>query len=362
MAREANPGQVVGGKYRLTSSLGSGGFGRVWKARDEHLQVDVAIKELWLPPAQTAAEHTERVVRAAREARNAAKLRDHPNIVTVYEVVTEDDRPWIVMQLVDGCSLEQYLDQHGPLPADRAVRLARALLAALSAAHRTGIVHRDVKPANVMITSDWSVLLTDFGIARHEQDTVMTATGLFIGSPEYAAPERIRGQDGLPASDLFSLGVTLFQAIEGLSPFRRDSFMGSLTAVLLDEPPHLKRAGRPLDRLISELLHKDPADRPVLTEALAILDSPMVDRERQVDNSQQQAAVHWHNEASTVRAGRHRVDVAAARPSRVPLDVLADQQEAARRKSRRRKTVQVLVGGLLLAAGLGVPVAVRMWH
>ncbi|MBD0694505.1 serine/threonine-protein kinase [Streptomyces sp. CBMA123] len=225
MAQEASAGQLIGGKYRLVSSLGSGGFGRVWKAHDEHLDVDIAIKEIWLPPAQFEEEYNERLKRAAREARSAAKLRDHPNIVTVHEVVVEAGRPWIVMQLVNGCSLDEYVRQHGPLPRDLALKVARALLEALDAAHRAGILHRDVKPANVMMASDGRILLTDFGIARHKDDTVLTASGTVIGSPEYMAPERIRGRADMPVSDLFSLGATLFQAIEGISPFRRETSM-----------------------------------------------------------------------------------------------------------------------------------------
>ncbi|MFE3878883.1 serine/threonine-protein kinase [Kitasatospora sp. NPDC059146] len=274
MAHEASPGQLVGGKYRLVSSLGSGGFGRVWKAHDEHLDVDIAIKEIWLPPAQFEEEYNERLKRAAREARSAAKLRDHPNIVTVHEVVVDAGRPWIVMQLVNGCSLDEHVRRRGPLPRDTALKVARALLEALDAAHRAGIFHRDVKPANVMMASDGRILLTDFGIARHENDTVLTASGTVIGSPEYMAPERIRGRADMPVSDLFSLGATLFHAIEGISPFRRETSMASMSAVLMDEPPPLVKARDPLRTVVRLLLEKKPEQRLGISTALVFLAGP----------------------------------------------------------------------------------------
>ncbi|MEU1409615.1 protein kinase [Streptomyces sp. NPDC005728] len=264
---------MIGGRYQLVSDLGSGGFGRVWKARDETLRIDVAIKEVWLPPAVSETEQTERLTRAAREARNAARLRDHPNIVAVHDVVLQDGLPWIVMQLVDGCSLEEHLATHGPLSVEHAEKVAQALLWALGAAHEAGIVHRDVKPANVMLARGGEVLLTDFGIAIHHADTALTTTGAIIGSVEYMAPERVRGTDGLPAGDLFSLGVTLYQAVEGLSPFRRGTPTGCMAAVLFEEAPPPKRAGR-LAPLVTALLGKDPDRRPDTRAGLALLASP----------------------------------------------------------------------------------------
>ncbi|TDD50301.1 serine/threonine-protein kinase [Saccharopolyspora elongata] len=262
-------GDVVGGRYRLAAELGSGGFGRVWRARDETLDVDVAIKEMQLPPGMPETERAERLARATREARNAARLRKHDGIVAIHDVVVEDGLPWIVMELVDGCSLSEHIEQHGPLPADRAAEVAIALLTAMGAAHREGVVHRDIKPANVMLAEDGKVLLTDFGTAIHHTDTALTATGMFIGSAEYTAPERLRGTDGLPASDLFSLGVTLYQAVEGVSPFRRDTQEATLAAVLLEEVPAPRRT-RPLTELITRLLDKDPDRRPTVAEALTM--------------------------------------------------------------------------------------------
>ncbi|MFF3323201.1 serine/threonine-protein kinase [Streptomyces sp. NPDC002889] len=206
MALGGQPDRVIGARYRLINRLGSGGFGQVWKAYDETLHVDVAIKEVRLPSTVSETERAERLVRAAREARKAAALRDHPNIVAVHDVVIEDEVSWTVMQLVVGHSLEDQLNTRGPLSTDDAGKIATALLKALDAAHAAGIVHRDVKPANVMLADNGEVLITDFGIAVHQADTALTATGLVIGSAEYIAPERVEGKDGQPASDLFSLG------------------------------------------------------------------------------------------------------------------------------------------------------------
>ncbi|WP_228925473.1 serine/threonine-protein kinase [Streptomyces sp. DH7] len=264
------PGDVIGGRYRLAAELGAGGFGRVWRAYDETLGVDVAIKELRLVPAMSEADQADRLARATREARNAVRLRRHEGIVTIYDVVVKDDLPWIVMELIDGRSLSEHIDEIGPLSVDRAVDVAVSLLTAIGAAHEEGVVHRDIKPGNVMLAGGGKTLLTDFGIAVHDTDTVLTATGMIVGSAEYMAPERLRGTDGLPASDLFSLGATLYQAVEGVSPFHRATRDATLAAVLLEEAPVPQRAGR-LTQLITRLLDKDPDSRPTVVEALAII-------------------------------------------------------------------------------------------
>ncbi|MEV1168116.1 serine/threonine-protein kinase [Nonomuraea sp. NPDC049784] len=273
VAQGTRPGKLIGGRYRLVSELGSGGFGRVWGAHDETLRVDVAVKELWLPPVMAEDEKADRLARATREARNAARLRDHPNIVGVHDVLVENGLPWIVMQLIDGRSMQDHLDAHGPLSVEETANVAAKLLRALNAAHDADIVHRDVKPANVMISKSGEVLLADFGIAFHRADTALTVTGAVIGSVEYMAPERARGADGLAASDLFSLGVTLYQAVEGVSPFRRDTPTGCLTAVLFEEAPPPVRAGR-LAPLITALLDKDPDRRLTIEAALTLIDAP----------------------------------------------------------------------------------------
>ncbi|NUP52909.1 MAG: serine/threonine protein kinase [Catenulispora sp.] len=270
MPEQSEPGRLVGGRYRLVARLGAGGMGKVWRAHDLTLNIDVAVKEVSLPFTLSEAQQAERLSRAEREARNTVRLRDQPGIVTVHDVVVEDGVPWIVMQLVTGRSLAEHLRAHGPLSVDNAAKVADTLLRALSAAHAAGIVHRDVKPANVLLADDGRVLLTDFGIAQHEADSSLTVTGAIIGSAEYMAPERARGVDSGPPCDLFSLGVTLYHAVEGVSPFRRDSPTATMSAVLFDQPPAPTRAGR-LAPLLAGLLAKEPAQRPTIPAALALL-------------------------------------------------------------------------------------------
>ncbi|MDV5143631.1 serine/threonine-protein kinase [Streptomyces sp. SBC-4] len=345
---------MIGGRYRLVSELGSGGFGRVWKARDETLRIDVAVKESWLFPMMSEAEQTRRLARATREARNAARLRDHPNIVGVHDVVVEDGLPWIVMQLIDGCSLQERIDAQGPLSVEETAGLAAKLLGALGAAHEAGTVHRDVKPANVMLTGTGEVLLADFGIAVHHADTALTTAGAVIGSMEYMAPERARGTDGLAASDLFSLGVTLYQGVEGVSPFRRGTPTGCLSAVLFDEAPTPVRAGR-LAPLIAGLLEKDPQRRLTVPAALAALaaadarGSTVPPGPAAADASEAQDAPGAPTATAT------RVDSPA--PARTPAPAPAPAPAGASRRpgTARRPAVTGLV--LLLCAAAAVSAA-----
>jgi serine/threonine protein kinase len=241
--------EVVVGRYRLVRPLGRGGMGQVWQAWDELLHREVAIKEVLLADSDQ---------RAVREARAAAGL-GHPGIVTVHDVVVHDGRPWIVMELVAGRSLAQVIEQVGPLPVREAARIGLRVLDALEVAHRQGILHRDVKPANILLDGD-RVVLTDFGIAVIQDDTALTATNQVVGSPDYIAPERISGADAGPAIDLWALGVTLYLAVAGRSPFDRDDRQATFAAVLTSEPDPLPQAG-PLWPVIAGLLRKDPAQR-----------------------------------------------------------------------------------------------------
>ncbi|MFE5556569.1 serine/threonine-protein kinase [Streptomyces sp. NPDC056544] len=265
--------RMIADRYRLIHPIAEGGFGRVWKAHDEVLRADVVVKEVLLPFAADPDEQARRLMYAEREARNAARLRHHAGIVPVYDVVTADGRPWIVMELIDGSSLEERLNTQGPLSMTKTAEIADTLLKALDAAHGADVVHRDVKPANVMLAADGRILLTDFGIATYQVDTRLTTDGSVIGSLEYIAPERLNGVIGTPASDLFSLGVTLYRTVEGVSPFLRDSPTATLAAVLREDPPPLRRAGR-LTALIQALLAKDPDARPTVAEARALLRAP----------------------------------------------------------------------------------------
>ncbi|MCO5972558.1 serine/threonine-protein kinase [Actinoallomurus soli] len=271
MVREAQPGQAIGGRYRLDEVLAAGGFGRVWRAWDQLLQVTVAVKEVLLHPALPPAMRAQFLERAEREARNAAKLRDHPHIVTVHDVVIDGDAPWIVMQFVVGHSLEDHVKRYGPLSVNETARLAKALLKALGAAHEAGIIHRDVKPANVMMADNGSILLTDFGIAVARNDRSLTAPGTFVGTMNYLAPERARGLDGQAPSDLFSLGATLYYALERVPPFHRDTTDETLSAIIAEDPPAPERAGR-LEPLIMALMRKTPDRRPSVADAFRLLD------------------------------------------------------------------------------------------
>ncbi|WP_050779552.1 serine/threonine-protein kinase [Streptomyces sp. C] len=270
MAHEAQPGQLVNDRYRLVRALGSGGMGRVWKAYDGQLDTYVAVKELILPPGPSAPDPADRLERALREARSAARLRDHPNVVTVHDVALVGGVPWIVMELVSGSTLQERLRVEHRLPVEEVAEVAAALLRALGAAHAEGIVHRDVKPANVMLTEDGRILLADFGIALNEADDGLTGTGVVIGSMAYLSPERARGEKGGAPSDLFSLGTTLYEAVEGVSPFKRETRIGSQYAVAHDPVPPPRRAGR-LRPLIEGLMEKDPDARLTVAGALELL-------------------------------------------------------------------------------------------
>ena len=254
---------VVDGRFQLLDKLGGGGMGLVWRAYDLALQREVALKEVRtgdsLDPADAtlAARQRERVL---REARALARLQ-HPNVVTIFHVVDRPDlrHPWLVMELVAGGSLEDWL-RAGPRPPAEVARIGRGVLAALDAAHRAGIQHRDVKPGNVLLRPDGTPVLTDFGIAALRDSTQLTATGSVIGSPEYIAPERLRGVEGDPASDLWSLGILLYMAVEGHNPMRRPTTMATLAAVLDSPIPPPVQAG-PLTPVLAGLLQRDPAAR-----------------------------------------------------------------------------------------------------
>ncbi|MEU5433434.1 serine/threonine-protein kinase [Streptomyces sp. NPDC020719] len=251
--------RVVAGRYRLLSPLGRGGMGEVWRARDEILGREVAVKEVRAPVGLDSTDEHRLYSRLEREAWAAARI-SHRNVVTVYDVATEDGRPWIVMELVRGLALSDVLEAEGPMPPQRAGHIGAEVIAALRAAHEAGVLHRDVKPANVLLANDGRVVLTDFGIATVAGTSTLTMTGEVVGSPEFLAPERALGRTPGPASDLWSLGVLLYAAVEGNSPFRHDTPLSTLRAVVDEEMPPPRRAG-PLAPVIEGLLRKDPADR-----------------------------------------------------------------------------------------------------
>lgn len=263
----AMPGQrVVAGRYLLLGELGRGGMGVVWRAQDQVIGRQVAVKELRLPDAESAAVFSER---ALREVRTGGRLND-PAIVTVYDVVTDGGTTFIVMELVEAPSLADLVRQRGPMPAAQAAQLGERVLAALQAAHAAGIVHRDVKPANILVAPDGRVKLTDFGIAHAVDDPRLTTSGMIVGSPAFMAPERVEGREALPASDLWSLGATLFFAVEGSIPFERATTAATLHAIMT-EIPYLTRGQGPIAAAILGLLVTNPDARLTAPQAQNLL-------------------------------------------------------------------------------------------
>ncbi|WP_409237067.1 protein kinase domain-containing protein [Streptomyces sp. PA5.6] len=262
-------GLVLAGRYRLAESIGRGGMGRVWRAQDEVLHRAVAVKELTAAQYVQEADRAVLFARTQTEARAAARI-NHPAVVTVHDVLQYDDRPWIVMELVEGRSLADAVKDDGRVEPVEAARIGLWTLKALRAAHAAGVLHRDVKPGNVLLADDRRILLTDFGIAAIEGDSTITRTGEVVGSVDYLAPERVSGANPGPASDLWALGATLYTAVEGNSPFRRTSPVGTMQAVVTEEPEPPTHAGL-LAPIIEALLRKDPAARPTAAEAEAML-------------------------------------------------------------------------------------------
>ncbi|MER6628163.1 protein kinase [Streptomyces sp. NPDC000987] len=303
---QVRDGRLIDGRYRLAERIGSGGMGTVWRAYDELVQREVAVKEPRLPGDPEGDEHRRAAHRLYREARAAARV-DHPSAVSIHDVVAEeeDGLPWIVMELVRGESLHQRLAR-GPVEAREAARIGLAVLGALRAAHAVGIVHRDVKPANVLLGPRGRVVLTDFGIAHVQGEESLTVSGEFVGSLEFVAPERMSGRGAGPASDLWSLGVLLYAAVEGRSPFRRTTPESTLTAVIAADPPEPKQAG-PLGPLIIRLLAKDAERRPGPEETGAVLEAvaegwpvPVIEEAEALDGD---GLVEFGDDQGTVRLG-----------------------------------------------------------
>ncbi|WP_327317309.1 serine/threonine-protein kinase [Streptomyces sp. NBC_01235] len=258
-SRQDKSARLLAGRYRLGDVLGRGGMGTVWRAEDETLGRTVAVKELRFPGNIDEDEKRRLITRTLREAKAIARIRNN-SAVTVFDVVEEDDRPWIVMELVEGKSLAEVIREDGVLEPKRAAEVGLAILDVLRSAHREGILHRDVKPSNVLIAEDGRVVLTDFGIAQVEGDPSITSTGMLVGAPSYISPERARGHKPGPAADLWSLGGLLYASVEGSPPYDKGSAIATLTAVMTEQLGEPKNAG-PLKDVIYGLLTKDPARR-----------------------------------------------------------------------------------------------------
>ena len=261
--------RVVASRYALLREIGRGGMGIVWLAEDRTIGRQVAIKELHVPDGVAPAEREVFEERVLREARAAGRLND-PGVVTVYDVVRDEGTTFIVMELIEATTLTDLVQQRGPLPQDAVARLAEQLLSALRTAHAAGVVHRDVKPSNIMVLANGRVKLTDFGIAQSTDDPRLTTSGILVGSPVYMAPERLRGEQADAGSDLWALGAVLFFAVEGYAPFERASAAASMHAIL-NEVPYLTRCQGPLASVIMGLLNTHPEARPSAEQVAGLL-------------------------------------------------------------------------------------------
>ena len=269
-------GRVLGGRYRLTEQLGRGGMGTVWKADDTDSDRLVVVKEIRLAPDLDDDERELLAQRAMREARAIGRLNRHPNVVELFDVVQDDGVPWLVLELVESRSLAEVVESDGPLPPLRVAEIGVAVLAALRAAHAAGVVHRDVKPGNVLLGDDGRVVLTDFGLATVRGDPSLTLTGMIIGSPAYIAPERGRGGRVRPESDLWSLGATLYLAVEGRTPYDRRRSRAIVHTGTAGDPEPMTKAG-PIREVLLGLLTADPDHRLKPDQATRMLNR-VIDR------------------------------------------------------------------------------------
>ncbi|MEV1157407.1 serine/threonine-protein kinase, partial [Micromonospora chokoriensis] len=344
---------LVTDRYEVVELIGQGGMGRVWKARDRMLQRDVAIKEIVPPPGLTDEARQELRIRSLREARAIAQL-DHVNVVRVFDVLSgADGDPQIVMEYVPSRSLHDTITTDGPIPPVRAAGVGLAVLGALRAAHRAGIMHRDVKPANILVGADGRIVLTDFGLATAVEDVNLTMSGVVLGSPAYVSPERaMRGTVG-PEGDFWSLGATLYAAVEGQSPYARPSSLMSLTALVTEPPPTARQAG-PLAPVLAGLLRKDPAERMDADTAERLLRAVL-------DGTTGPIAVTWRPASPAALESPAPATVpraiGASDVPRVSLDVAVDGDRPGSGGRRRTWLLGGLAGLVALGLVIGIPLA-----
>ena len=347
MGTEGHNSRVIAGRYRLEEKLGRGGMGVVWRATDRLLGRSVAVKELPYDETLSAAQARRQRDRTLREARAVAQL-SHPHIIVVHDVVEDDERPYIVMELIEGGSLADRLAHQGPVDAAEAARIGIALLGALAAAHAGGVLHRDLKPDNVLLeTGTDRVVLTDFGIAQVAGTPTLTENGAFVGSPEYTAPERMSGARTGPESDLWSLGALLCAALSGESPFHRDSLGGILHAVVVGDIQPPAQAG-PLLPVVRGLLERDPDRR---------LDAARAERMLRAFRDTGRTPMSPPAYAPTVGEvpRRRPLNLAVRQPAASPVDLPGESRPE--EPFLRQPTRRVLIAALLVAAMAGAGVS-----
>ncbi|MFE1320339.1 serine/threonine-protein kinase [Kitasatospora phosalacinea] len=361
-AQDQSTGRLLAGRYALGERLGRGGMGTVWRARDEMLDREVAVKELTV--SHLSEEDLEMLQsRMKREARAAARIK-HPGVITIHDVLEQDGRPWIVMELVDGRALSDVITQDGTLSPREAADVGLQVLAALHRGHQLGVLHRDVKPANVLLEHGTGrVVLLDFGIAKFEGAMDITRPGDLVGSPDYLAPERAQGQRPGPASDLWALGATLYHAVEGESPFRRDNPLSTLTAVV-DEPLPTPRRAAGLGPVLAALMAKDPAERPGADEAGRMLREVADGHTVSIRVPEQAAGPRLPTQlvpvvdrttepAAPAPDAEPATEPVPAQPAAVTQPVAAEPPVAPAAPRRRGRAVLWAVVGVLLLAGAG---------
>lgn len=340
---------MLAGRYRLIGILGRGGMGAVWRAHDEQLDRYVAVKELRLPEHLPAAERDNWIARLDREARAAARLK-HPGIVTVHDRILDGHgRPWIVMELVHGRSLDDLLKAEGPLPPHQVARIGLQMVDALRAAHRMGITHRDIKPSNILLEGT-RVVLTDFGIAAVDGDATLTASGVLMGTPAFMSPEQVRGLPATAESDLWSLGATLYTAAEGRTPFTGESPGAVLIAVATEDPAAPVRAGS-LEPVLRSLLRKAPAERPTLEQLHTTLTQLSFDR-----HAAMEALHHEPPLAASRRGKRARIVLACTAVLALLVAASTAGYVVYDKKSTADESNATFNANLRAARDLGVPV------
>jgi serine/threonine protein kinase len=351
---------LVAGRYRLVSELGRGGMGVVWEAFDELLHRSVAVKEVQFPATLPEADRERLAGRTLQEARAVAKV-DTPAAVRVYDIVEQDARPWIVMELLRGTTLSSVVAERGGLPEAEVARVGLALVDALEAAHAAGVLHRDVKPSNVLLAEDGRVALTDFGIATVEGEAGEATTGVVLGSPSYVAPERLSGERPTAAADYWALGATLWTALEGRPPYAGATPYAVLSAVSTSEPPGCTHCSPSMRVLVHALMARDPLLRPsvdAVRSALSELaEAPDGQPEPVAPTEVMSAAVlSEHFDRTTVLDARPADPSAPARP--VPRVVSPSRQPSRTPQLIAAALVVVVLAGLaglLLAQHDGSP-------